>query len=574
MDDDPSEAVSLLGTTRFKETATSDIAIHSQDVDRDPAVDDAARLVARARRVLANGELAMSARPLLFGEGGVYPQFVARARGCRFVDTAGGVFVDWVVGWGSALLGFGRPEIEEAVGKQFAASATLTMPHALEVEVAERIVEMVPCAEMVAFGKNGSDAVTAAVRLARATTERDVILQFGFHGFHDWFAAENRTIRGIPASYRGLVFPFPYNDIAALEALFDRHRGRVAAVVMEPFRTELPKDGYLERVRELTHRHGALLVFDEMITGFRVARGGAQGLTGVVPDLACLGKALANGMPLSALVGPRELMRSADSVGVDMGARGETLSLAAARAALDIYAAEPIAERAAEVGRAVAAGIEAAARREKIPLRLAGHPARLELEFDDCGLLPGRAALGLFVQGCLDRGIVTNGLIFPTAAHDGEAVDSTIHAAREALRIVGLAAHGQTSTLPPPFGPSTIGFLDSAEVVEGDLRLVGWILPHGGPPDSVELVDSEGGAVPATIASRPDVAAVYPSIAGASECGWSVTVPMGARTSGATWTLRAWRDGRVVFRGRIVAGLRSYKRSFPRELGDGHVAEI
>jgi glutamate-1-semialdehyde 2,1-aminomutase len=266
------------------------------------------------------------------------------------------------------------------------------MPHALEVEVAERIAAMVPCAEMVGFGKNGSDAVTAAVRLARAATERDVVLQFGYHGFHDWFAVEDRAICGIPGGFRGLVHPFPYNNLAALAALFERHRGKVAAVVMEPFRTELPKSGFLEKVRDLAHRHGALLVFDEMITGFRVARGGAQELTGVVPDLACYGKALANGMPLSALAGPRELMRSADSVGVDMGCRGETLSLASARAALDLYAAEPIAARAAEVGRAVTAGIEEAAKREEIPLRLAGHPARLELEFVACRKVPRPAA--------------------------------------------------------------------------------------------------------------------------------------------------------------------------------------
>src|SRR5437667_12221402 len=150
---------------------------------------------------------------------------------------------------------------------------------------------------------------------------------------------------------------------------------------MGPFRTEMPRDSFLENVRDRTHRHGALLVFDEMITGFRVARGGAQELTGVVPDLACFGKALSNGMPLSALVGPRDLMRSADSVGVDMGCRGETLSLASARAALQIYKHEPIAERVIEVGQAVGRGIESAAKRERIPLRVIGHPARMELRF-------------------------------------------------------------------------------------------------------------------------------------------------------------------------------------------------
>jgi glutamate-1-semialdehyde 2,1-aminomutase len=544
------------------------------DVDRAPDVDDAARLVARARKVLANGELAMSARPLLFGENGVYPEFLAEAKGCRVVDTTGGVYVDWLVGWGSALLGYGRPEIESAIRRQLAAAPTLSMPNRLEVEVAEKITGLIPCAEMVAFGKNGSDAVTAAVRLARAITERDVILQFGFHGFHDWFAASDRTIRGIPTCFRGLVHAFPYNDIRALEGLFDRHRGRVAAVLMEPFRAELPKEGFLEKVRDLAHRHDALLIFDEMVTGFRVARGGGQEVTGVVPDLACYGKALANGMPLSALVGPRELLRGADSLGVDMTCRGETLSLAAAGAALGLYATEPIAERVAEVGRRIAAGIEEEAARARIPLRLAGHPARMELEFEDHGRLTKRAALGLFVQQCLERGVITNGLILPTAAHDEQAIDATLRAAREALRFLRLAADGRTEALPPPFGPSTIGFLDSAEIVDGELRLAGWILPMGGPPDSVELVESSGQTTQASMGSRGDVARAYPSIAGAERCGWSLTAPAGPDTAGATWTLRARRAGRIVYRGRLVAGLRPYKRSFPRELKDGHVVEF
>jgi glutamate-1-semialdehyde 2,1-aminomutase len=550
-----------------------EIARPGDDVDLAPDLSEAARLVARARKVLANGELAMSARPLLFGEAGVYPQFIAEAKGCRVIDTTGRIYVDWLVGWGSALLGYGHPAINAAIQKQLSAAPTLSMPHTLEIEVAEKIVDLIRGAEMVGYGKNGSDAVTAAVRLARAHTERDIILQFGFHGFHDWFAASNRAIRGIPASVSGLVHAFPYNDLAALEALFDCHRGKVAAVVMEPFRAELPREGYLEGVRDLTHRNRALLVFDEMVTGFRVARGGAQELTGVVPDLACLGKALANGMPLSAFVGRRELMCNADSLGVDMTCRGETLSLAAASAALTLYANEPIAEEVAQVGRRVAAGIEEAAAKERISLRLIGHPARLELEFGDVGYVPKRAALGLFVQGCLERGIITNGLILPTAAHDNQAIDATIRAAQEALRIIRLAADGNREVIPPPFGPSTIGFLHSAEIVDGVLQLTGWILPLEGPPDSVELVDSTGTTAEATLGPWPGVAQAYPSIPNAERSGWSVKIPV--KTSGpATWTLRAWRGGKLVYRGRIVSGMRSYKRSFARELKDGHVVEI
>ena len=545
----------------------------SGEVDRERALDEAARLVARARRVLANGEMAMSARPLLFGEAGVYPQFITSADGCRLVDTTGRIWIDWVVGWGTALLGYRRPEIEAALRAQLAAAPTLTLPHALEVEVAERLVAMVPCAEMVAFGKNGSDAVTAAVRLARAATERDVVLHYGFHGFHDWFAAGDGAIRGLPAAFRGLVCDFPYNDLPALSALFERFSGQVAAVVMEPLRQQLPAPGYLEAVRDLAHRHGALLVFDEMITGLRLARGGAQQWAGVTPDLACFGKALSNGMPLSALCGPRELMRSADSVGVDRGCRGETLSLAAARAALDVHAAEPIAERVAAAGTALRAGVEAAAARERIPLRLVGHPARLEIEFEEVGRLTESAALGLFIQGCLDRGVVTNGLLLPTAAHDDQAIAATVSAASEALAIVARAARGDFAALPPPFGPRSFGFIDAATWTRGELELRGWLLPLAAPADEIELVDSAGATHPAALSLRPDVAVAHPEIAGAERSGWAVAWAP-EQSPGATCTLRAWRAGRIVFRARIVVGLRDYPRALPRELGDGHVVEV
>jgi len=222
----------------------------------------------------------------------------------------------------------------------------------------------------------------------------------------------------------------------------------------------------------------------------------------------------------------------------------------------------------------VARGIEEVAERERIPLRVIGHPARMELRFEDLQGLPKAAALGLFVQGCLESGIITNGLIFPSAAHDTDAIHATMEAARAALRIVRRAADGHTATLPPPFGPATIGFLDSAEIDAGELRLVGWILPLGGAPDSVELLDGEGRSSEAEIVLRPDVAQAYPAVAHASRCGWSVKIPVKSAVPGLTWTLRAKRGGKIVYRGRLVAGLRSYKRSFPRELRDGHVVEF
>ena len=287
-------------------------------------------------RLLGYGGFHRMAWARFYGDDdGAFPRFAERADGYELIDSEGRSFVDWTNGGGPVILGYNHPAVEEAVRAQLAhkAGPTLTLMHPVELEVASKLTEMVPCAEMVAFGKNGSDAVTAAVRIARAATRREVILHHGGHGFHDWFVS-SLGAAGVPKAIGSLVHSFPYNDLAALEALFDRFEGQVAAIVMEPVNIAMPAAGYLESVRELAHARGALLIFDEMVTAFRLAPGGAQELFGVTPDLTALGKGIANGMPLSAVVGRREYMRHLPNVAYGMTFRGETLSLAAARCSM------------------------------------------------------------------------------------------------------------------------------------------------------------------------------------------------------------------------------------------------
>ena len=318
----------------------------------DPTDRRTAELMARARKALAYGGFdGVVHRPLHDADGRPFPQFVERAEGYRLIDTAGRSCIDWVSGHGSVLLGYRHPDVEAAIRAQLDAGPTLSLMHPVEVEVAERILDMVPCAELVAFGKNGSDAVNAAVRLCRAATGRDIILQHGFHGFHEWYACLSPEVKGIPAVFRQFVHSFAFNELDALEDLFERFSGRVAGVVMEPVSTYLPDAGYLEGVHELCRKNGALLVFDEIVTAFRLAVGGAQEFFGVMPDLACLGKGMANGMPLSAITGRREYMQHLPGVGFGMTFRGETLSLAAARAVLNVLQREPVVKHLAAIGR-------------------------------------------------------------------------------------------------------------------------------------------------------------------------------------------------------------------------------
>ena len=199
------------------------------------------------------------------------PRFAVAAEGYEFVDSSGRKFLDWVSGGGPVILGYRHAAVEEAIRSQFAAGPTLSLPHPIQLEVARMLIEMIPCAEMVAFGKNGSDAVTAAVRIARAVTGREMILQYGIHGFHDWHTCARPGVQGVPKALRSMVQSFPYNDLEALQALFDRYDGEVAGIVMEPVTQSIPAPGYLESVLEMAHAHGALLIFDEMVTGFRLA---------------------------------------------------------------------------------------------------------------------------------------------------------------------------------------------------------------------------------------------------------------------------------------------------------------
>jgi glutamate-1-semialdehyde 2,1-aminomutase len=207
------------------------------------------------------------------------------------------------------------------------------------------LVRDIPCAEMVRYGKNGSDATTAAIRLARAYTGRDKIAVAGYHGWHDWYIGSTVRSLGVPSAISGLTATFPFNDADALEAMMSSEPDQIAAIVLEPTGAALAQPGFLERVREIATKAGAVLVFDEIVTGFRIHVGGAQAHFGVVPDLACFGKAMANGMPISAIVGRKDIMMLMEDVFVSGTFGGEALSIAAAIATIDKLARENVISR-------------------------------------------------------------------------------------------------------------------------------------------------------------------------------------------------------------------------------------
>jgi hypothetical protein len=307
------------------------------------------------------------------------------------------------------------------------------------------------------------------------------------------------------------------------------HEGEVAAVVMEPVRDELPEQGYLETVRDLVHDHGALLVFDEMVTGFRLAPGGAQELYGVVPDLAAFGKALANGMPLSALVGRRELMREVGRVAFGMTFRGETLSLAAAAATLRVLREEPVAEHLGRVGDGVREAFHLICEREAVPWTLRGPSARMTFQFTPVGELSWDDARTHFLRQCLKERVLTNGNLLASYAHDEAAVGHTIEGLDRAVqfvaRVSGVSRSGKSRRRSRPAAAVAHGFLEAAREQGDGLLVKGWMLLGRRPADAIEFVGPSGRVVTAQRVPRDDLAAAFPEAEKAELGGYSAVLP-------------------------------------------------
>ncbi len=367
-----------------------------------------------------------------------FPLFAARAQGCRMWDAEGRAFIDYVMGWGSALLGYAHPRVQAALRAELHSAPLLPLQHPAEIDVAEALTRLIPGVERVAFGKNGSDVCTMAARVARVFNGRRTLLFSGYHGWQDFWAEQHGFARtGIPERPEPLVHRFALNDRAAFDRLVDRHAHDLAAVMLEPAgpvegeQGPLPEAdaGFLAHVAERTRAAGALLVFDEILTGFRYPGHSVQAATGVVPDLTCLGKALGGGMPLAALGGRAAPLEAAmDRAHYGPTYRGEAYSLVAARAALQVYEAEPVAARVWAFGTRLKAALDQAAAAHGVDARALGPPFRFTLAFGGADAGRARARRTLFVQELLKAGVLTyKGFMLPSFAHD----DQALHAALE-----------------------------------------------------------------------------------------------------------------------------------------------
>jgi glutamate-1-semialdehyde aminotransferase len=402
-------------------------------------------LLQRALRVTPVGAQTYS-KSHRYLSGPVRPCFLDWGHNGHVWDVDGNEFVDFVLGLGAVILGYNNPEVNEAIVRQLEKGISFSQATRLEVELAERLVEILPCAEQVRFLKNGGDATTAAVRLARAATGRDRIACCGYHGMHDWYIGATALHRGVPQAVRELTSTFAYNDLANLQAVLEGHPGEFAAVILEPVQQEGPADGYLEAAKRLTHQHGAVLVFDEVVSGFRIALGGAQERYGVHPDLVAVGKAMANGMPLSAVAGKTDLLGLIEEgVFVSTTFGGETLSLAAALKTVEILSRTDSMEQLWDLSTMLFDGAKQRVRNNALghvmkPFGLAPHAGFV---FTDTGAIRSEQLLSIYQQRLLKKGILSLGVNNVCLSHTDADIERHLAALDGALEGVAQAVERQ-----------------------------------------------------------------------------------------------------------------------------------
>ena len=377
--------------------------------------------------------------------GALTPYFVERAEGCRFLDTAGRWFIDYRSALGPVILGYNHPVVQEAVRKQLDKGVVFSLASPLECEVAEQITRLIPGIEQVRFLKSGNEANQASIRMARAYTGRDVIVTCGYHGHGDWFScgtghkeawAWPREGNGVPAALDALVHNVAYSDQDGLEEVFKKRGDKIAALIMVPHDWGI-SDGksFVEQARTLTKKHGSLLIFDQILTGFRLGLAGAQEFFGVLPDLSTYGKAIANGFPLAVFGGRREYMSALDQVMITTTHAGETLSLAAAKATLRVMESEPVFEHIRQMGIRLMEGFDALASQSGLPAKSTGLPQAPALSFSD-DPDEDQAQRTVFFRELLRQGVFPSRMFLMSYAHKEGDVDETLAAMENAFNVL------------------------------------------------------------------------------------------------------------------------------------------
>ena len=406
-------------------------------------------LYQRAGEIIPGWTQLISRRASQFANG-VSPTYAQRAKGSRFIDVDGNEYIDWVNAVGAIILGHADPVVDTAVKEQIDRGSLYTVNGPVEIELAEELIETIPSAEMVRYTKGGGEACAVAARIARGTTGKDKILFCGYHGWHDWYQAANYGVDpesseypfagiepiGVPKALAGTAIPFIYGDLAMLEGLLDEHQGEVAAVMMEPARSEFPEPGYLEGVKSLAHKHDAIFIFDEVSCGWRYSVSGLQKPLGVIPDMTVVAKAMSNGYPMGAVVGSREVMEPASRMFISSSYWSDNIGPVAALTTIRELKRRNSEVRFKELGENLRSAVNEVIAASGLSGACTGLHTSLGISLDlpDETLAP--KVKTLFTQEMTKRGVHCAMGFKGTLAHTEEDVRLTAEAVAETLGVI------------------------------------------------------------------------------------------------------------------------------------------
>ncbi len=414
-----------------------------------PDVSGSLAAYAKAGRLIPGWTQLISRRADQFANG-VSPIYAQRAKGSRFVDVDGNEYIDWVNAVGAIILGHADDVVDGAVKEQIDRGSLYTLNSLLEIELAEELVATIPSAEMVRYTKGGGEACAVAIRIARGITGRDKVLVCGYHGWHDWYQAANFGVdpdsgaypfagiepTGVPRALADTVLPFSYGNLDMLKRVLLENRGEVAAIMMEPARSELPPPSYLEGVQSLAGEHGVILIFDEVSCGWRLAIGGVQQAVGVTPDMTVVAKAMSNGYAMGAVVGARRAMAPAARMFISSSYWSDNIGLAAALTTIRELKRRDAEARFREIGELLRTALNDALTAAGLAGACVGLYTNpyLQITLPDDSLRP--KVNTLFVQEMARRGIHCLPSFKATLAHTPRDIEQTAAAAYETFRII------------------------------------------------------------------------------------------------------------------------------------------
>ena len=371
---------------------------------------------------------------------GQAPIFSDKAKGGYIWDVDGNKFIDWPMALGPIILGHNNKKVNLAVTKRLKKGVAFSLPNKVELELSEKLIDWFPYAEAIRFGKNGSDVTSAAVRAARAYTNKNHVLCCGYHGWQDWFIGSTSRSGGVPSAVKKLTHPFIYNDIDSLIKLLNKFKGKVSAIIMEPMGLEYPKNNFLQKVRKLASEHNVVLIFDECWTGFRLHKMGSYGLFNVKPDIACFGKALGNGIPISILLGNKDIMNVFEDIFFSFIFGGDVLGMTAADTVLNIIEKEPVISYIEEIGNKLNIGVKDIINDLNISqyVSYAGYSGRSAFSFSG-DKNEGLLIKSVFQQESIKKGVLAAGWHAPCYAHTHKDVDITLSIYHDVFKLISYA---------------------------------------------------------------------------------------------------------------------------------------